>query len=129
MADYSVKLEGFDKLQEAMLKAIEAVKPSGELGDSVKQALVMAQAYAAQITDQDTGTLARSHLIQYAGGSSGFVYPSPYNINPKSRKPAAYYAIYEENRGGGHAFYARTIDERGQAILSKTGQRIVQAFS
>lgn len=129
MADYSVKLEGFDKAQEAMLKAIEAVKPRGAMGEAVKESLLSVQAYAAQITDQDTGTLARSHLIQYAGGASGFVYPSPYNINPRSRKPAAYYAIYEENRGGGHAFYARTINERGQAILSKASQHIIQAFS
>lgn len=129
MADYSVKLEGFDKAQAAMLKAVEAVKPNGVLGEAVKEALFMVQAYAAQITDQDTGTLARSHLIQYDGGNSGFVYPSPYNINPKSHKPASYYAIYEENRGGGHAFYQRTVDERGQAILTKAGQRIIQAFA
>lgn len=129
MADYRIKLEGFDKTQAAMLKAVKAVEPKGALGAAVKDAVVMVQAYAAQITDQDTGTLARSHLIQYAGEASGFVYPSPYNINPRSNKPASYYAIYEENRGGGHAFYGRTVAEQGQAILTKASLQIVQAFS
>lgn len=128
MADYSVHLEGFDKAQAAMLRAIAAVQPTGALGKAVKEALLMAQAYAAEITHEDTGTLARSHLIQYAGAASGFVYPSPYNINPKSHKPPSYYAIYEESRGGGHAFYARTVDERGQEILNKAGMRIIEAF-
>lgn len=128
MANYSVELQGFEQAQAAMLKAIEAVKPQGELGDAVKDALFMAQAYAAQVTHQDTGTLSRSHLIQYDGGASGFVYPSPYNTNPKSHKPASYYAIYEENRGGGHAFYGRTVAEQGQRILQKTGLRIIRAI-
>lgn len=128
MADYSVELQGFREAQAAMLRAVEAVQPSGAMGEATKEALFMAQAYAASITHQDTTTLSLSHLIQY-DSSGGFVYPSPYNINPKSHKPPSYYAIYEENRGGDHAFYARTVDEQGQAILEKTGIRILEAFS
>jgi len=128
MADYRVQMQGFDQAQAAMKRAVAAVKPDGELGAAVKEALFMAQAYAAQVTHIDTGTLSRSHLIQYTGGADGFVYPSPYNINPKSHKSASYYAIYEENRGGAHAFYARTISEHGQAILAKTGQRVTKAI-
>ena len=126
--DYSVQLQGFEQAQAAMLRAIEAVKPTGALGAAIKEALLMAQAYAAQVTDEDTGTLARSHLIQYDGGS-GFIYPSPYNINPKSHKPPSYYGIYEERRGGAHAFYARTVAEDGQAILEQTGLQIVRTFA
>lgn len=129
MADYSIKIQGFERTQAAMLRAVEAVQPTGELGAAVKEALFMVQAYAAEISHEDTGTLSRSHLIQYAGAGSGFVYPSPYNINPKSHKAPSYYAIYEENRGGGHAFYQRTVSERGQAILTKAAQHIIKAFS
>ena len=128
MADYSVTVQGFKEAQDAMLQDIAALQPSGAMGEATKEALFMAQAYAASITHEDTGTLAASHLIQY-DGASGYVYPSPYNINPKSHKPPSYYAIYEENRGGDHAFYGRTESEQGQAILEKTGLRIVRAFA
>lgn len=127
MSDFSVQLEGFDRAQAAMLRGIEAMKPSGAMGDAVKRALLMAQEYAAQVTDQDTGTLARSHIIQM-DKTSGFVYPSPSNINPKSHKPASYYAIFEENRGGRHAFYGLTVANRGQHILEQTGLMIIRAF-
>lgn len=127
MSDFSVQLEGFDRAQAAMLRGIEAMKSSGAMGDAVKRALLMAQEYAAQITDQDTGTLSRSHVIQYAG-TNGFVYPSPSNINPRSHKPASYYAIFEENRGGQHAFYGRTVADKGQQILEQAGLQIIKAF-
>lgn len=125
MADYSMKIQGFQEAMEAMLKATAAIKPTGAMGAAVKEALFMVQAYASKISHIWTSTLKRSHLIQY-DGASGFVYPSPYNINPLSKKPPSFYGPIEESKGGDHAFYGQTVSQRGQAILNKTGQSIME---
>ncbi len=128
MADYSATIKGFKEANDAMRQDIEALQPSGAMGQAVKDALLMAQVYADKVSHIDTGTLHNSHIIQY-DGNSGFVYPSPYNINPKSHKPPSEYGIYEAGRGGMHDFYGRTVDEEGQHILEQTGLQIVRAFN
>lgn len=122
-------IQGMEDAQRIMLRAVQAVDPKGGAGRAVKKALFIAQAYAASITHQDTSTLSRSHIIQYDGGAVGYVQPSPYNINPRSHKPASYYAIYEEARGGAHAFYQRTITEIGPRIVDTVGAEIRREIS
>jgi phage gpG-like protein len=69
-----------------------------------------AHRYAVGITHVDTGRLKNSHFpsVQAAGNQVYGVVGT--NV---------YYAIYEHNRGGEHAFYKRTAKEEGPAIVAE----------
>lgn len=57
-------------------------------------------------------------MAEGLAGDVGHVYIDPGAINPRSRKRAAEYGVYEHKRGGEHAFFSRTVGEAGQQILA-----------
>lgn len=123
MSDITVRAQGIEQAKQMLRRAERAVTPRGALGTGIRKGLTLLQIYAAGITHRDTGTLSAAHLIQYASGK-GYVYPSPYAINPKSRKPASYYGPFEEARGGSHAFYRRTVDAMEDRVVATVTDEI-----
>jgi hypothetical protein len=47
--------------------------------------------------------------------ATGRIYIDPTAVNPRGQRPEEY-GVYEHARGGSHAFYERTIKERGEQI-------------
>lgn len=111
----SVGIYGIDAVDRALKDAAKAANKAGPLGEVVFAAAQHAAAYATEISHVWTGALQESHSIDQAGGRA-VVYPNPAVINPISLKSPAEYGPYEHARGGSHAFYARTINERGTDI-------------
>lgn len=107
--DISVVLKGFDEAQKLMLRAVRATEPKGALGQAVKEVSLLAQAYSAEESHVWTGTLKRSHVIEWDGGNRATVSPSAYNVNPRSKSTPSYYGPYEAARGGEHDFYGLAV--------------------
>lgn len=124
MADWRIVLKGQREAQQAMLIAYNAVEPRGGLGRAIHWAGREALQYTIRITHRITAILAASHMIEYeeVGRSSvmGRVFIDPSVFNPYYNKRPAEYGIYEHARGGAHAFYARTVDERGDEIARRS---------
>ncbi len=123
--DYSIK--GIQQAQEWNLRSIAALKPGGAVGRAVQYAVVDLQRYAVMITHIITGTLRASHRIMFSEGLGFFlgrIFIDPASINPRTRNRPADYGETEENRGGEHAFYQRTIEERVPTTVNRLGQTI-----
>lgn len=117
MSPVGVTISGLQHAQYANLALIAACEAGGALGRAVRYAALEAQRYAAAITHVDTGTLKASHHIASKnGGLRAVVYVDPSARNPRTGERPSIYGEYEEFRGGSHAFYRRTVDERGYAI-------------
>ena len=111
----SVTIEGAEEVQRALEQAARVAKQGGALQQAVGVIAQHLRAYAVDVTHVDTGALKASHTIQQSG-TRAVIYPNPAVINPRSRKSPAEYGIYEERRGGSHAFYARTMGQAQQAV-------------
>lgn len=110
-----LRIYGIEAVEQALDDAAKAASQADELGQAVHVAAQHASAYAIQISHVWTGALQESHSIDQKGARA-VIYPNPGVINPISLQSPAEYAPYEHARGGEHAFYARTVNERGQAI-------------
>ena len=104
-----------DKALDATLgRAAVAVSTSGGLGRAVVETAKRLRDVAGRVTHVDTETLAGSHRLTLVSDAHVRVSPGD-DRNPRSGQPASRYAPYEHRRGGGHAFYERTLEEAGQA--------------
>jgi len=128
MAAISAEVAGMEAAQSAMVRAVKATETKGELGKVIRDATVELHAYARLVTDKDTGTLAASHYMRFTGNATGEIYINPSARNPRSKTPPSEYGLYESNRGGRHAFYQRTITERGPSVMDAGINSIKQAM-
>jgi len=118
------------KAQNANLKAIAAVKPSGALGRAVAFAMSTTHAYAVAVTHRDTGTLAASHMMKWEEpGMKGRIFINPRAVNPKSGARPSVYGLYEEARGGDHAFYYRAVYEPAPTVAAGIASIFVGALT
>ncbi len=95
-------------LQEALLanqKAIAAVQKDRP----VRYATIEAHRLSVIYTHVQTGALRSSHRMEVYG-QRGKVFIDPSAVNPKSGSRPVKYGVIEEARGGGHAFYGRTVE-------------------
>ncbi len=121
------RLDGLERLQAANRKLLDGINPKLGLYEGVKVATQILHNYAILITHVQTGTLARAHIVDYAAGgvqtfrvgfpivdkAIGRIYINPAARNPVTGKMPAEYGPLEHRKGGTHAFYRRTVDERG----------------
>lgn len=119
-------IQGIQETQQANLRQVAAMQPSGRFGEMIRQATLAAQRYAVMITHVDTGTLRASHRVEVMG-LRGQIYIDPVSISPKGGRPAVY-GVAEHNRGGSHAFYARTESEAGERIAQSAIEGIRMEF-
>lgn len=123
--DWNLTIKGLEAAQAVNRRRIAALQPTGEFGRAVQYAVLVLQSYAKSITHIDTSALQASHLGEVYG-LRGRVYINPSAINPRGARPAEY-GPYEQARGGAHAFYDRTLSERGPGVISEVGRRVILA--
>lgn len=133
--DPKLSLEGIQEVQQRNLRRIAALTPSGAAGEAVRDALIALQRYATQITHvgkyEGGGALKNSHRISFdETETEGTVYIDPSSVSPrrtsKKYKPVEY-GVYENARGGEHAFYDRTVDEIGGSVSERAQLKIKDA--
>lgn len=113
-------IKGIQEAQAANNRALAAVQPRGSLGRAVQWGIAEAHRYAVAVTHVDSGALRASHRTSFQEGGNwarGRMMIDASSVNPHGARPSVYGPI-EHERGGGHAFYARTEGERGQRILT-----------
>ena len=131
--DVKLSLTGIQEAQERNLRRIAALKPEGAAGEAVRDALIALQRYAVQVTHVGKyvggGALKNSHRIE-VNGAEGKVYIDPSSVSPRrgaSKAMPVEYGVYENARGGEHAFYDRTVNEAGPAVSARAKQKIIDA--
>lgn len=128
-----LSIEGIQEVQARNNRRIAAMQPSGAAGQAVRDAVVALHRYATQIT----------HVGKYVGGGAlksshrmdveeleGKVYIDPASTSPRRTKrkyKPVEYGIYENARGGEHAFYDRTVDEIGDQVSARAQAMIKDA--
>ena len=123
-------IKGIQKAQAANNRALAAVRPRGALGRAVQWGIAEAHRYAVTITHVDSGALRASHRMRYQEGgrwARGRMMIDASSVNPRGAKPSVYGPI-EHERGGSHAFYARTESERGRRILTGMAEIVRRAL-
>lgn len=123
------RLRGLERLQAANVQLMKAINPRGGLGRGVKVATLHLHKYAVAITHVQTGTLKRSHIMDFASGgvqtyrfgipivdkAVGRIYINPGARNPVTGERPEEYGPMEHAKRGSHAFYKRAVDEQGKA--------------
>lgn len=116
-----ISVQGLQDAQQDNLKMIRALRPSTGLGQAVRGAISDLHRYAVMITHVDTGTLRASHRIAFGesyGGAEASISIDENAVNPRTGQHAVEYGPVEHARwGGGHAFYGRTYEERGDRAV------------
>ena len=113
-------------------EAVEAVQriereiagANGAFSRAVGRASESAMRYAREVSHIVTGELQGSHRARYVGSKRAEVYIDPSVVNVLGKKPGEY-GPYEHQRGGAHAFYARTVSEYGPQILAEAAGAFV----
>lgn len=116
--DVRITITGLQQMQSRNDRRIARLRSSSDLGKAIQGATAEAHRYAVAVTHVDTGSLRASHRME-VNGLHGRVYLAPEAINPRSRQKTSVYGYYEHERGGSHAFYERTVNERGPEIRRK----------
>jgi len=131
--DPKLSIEGIQEEMARNNRRIAALKPEGESGEAVREAVIALHRYAVQITHvgkyEGGGALKSSHRMDVQG-LEGMVYIDPEAVSPRrgAKKPKpVMYGVYENARGGEHAFYDRTIEEIGDTVTSRAHRRIAEA--
>lgn len=120
-------IAGIQRMQDANAKRMALLQPRSGLGRAIRDATTKLHRYAVSITHVDTGTLRAAHRMDYSesgGIARGRIFIDPNAVNPKSKRKASLYGPFEEARGGSHAFYGRTISERGAQIMREAAEQL-----
>ena len=117
--DVNITITGIQEAQAANLRAIHAAKPDGDLATAVMIGGAELHRYAVYITHVDTGALRASHRLRWAGLARIEIYLDPSAVNPRTGERTSDYGPVEELRGGEHAFYERTYEERGDVAVDR----------
>ncbi len=106
--DLRLELEGLEETQRVLREAAEAVSADGGLEGVIAKGMLRAWRYAVAIVHVLTGRLKNSlHGRVHRRGNDvyGLIYSN------------VIYARREHELGGEHAYFQRTIDEEGPAIV------------
>lgn len=121
-------IAGLQAAQDAMLRAVAAVRPRGGLGRAVQYVLIAAHRYETAITHVDTGALRAAHSINYSGGARGTIETDLNAVNPRSGRRVIEYAGAEHRRGYPHSYAERTVEERGEQLAREAAQGIIDSM-
>lgn len=122
---FRFSIRGLQEAQAANLKMIAAVHPSGGLDAAVRLVATQAHRSSVYYTHVDTGALRASHRITREGAARYRVHIDPAATNPRSGARTSVYGPAEHERGTAHAFYRKTYERDGAAILSRAAVYLV----
>ncbi len=140
----NLTITNIQEAQDANLRAIAALQPDGEFGEAIRDAVTMLHRYATSITHLGRYRQSKSgrwhYDLQGTGGGAlrasqsmevrglyGRVFIDPSSVNPMTGQKPSVYGVYENARGGTHAFYDRTISEYGDQVMNDVGRRVAFA--
>lgn len=130
MTAINIKVEGDGRVIADLNRAAKTLDARGDLGDITLLMAGLALNYASSITHQWTATLYKSYILDTSELNSHnrvYVHIDPSVTNPLGQRPVRY-GPFEHARGGEHAFFRRTVDERGDQILTQGANRIVRSL-
>lgn len=120
MMELSIK--GLQKAQQANLKMIAALRPSGALGRAIQYAALAAHRHVIPSTPHDYGALRAAQRAEVRGLTAR-IYIDPGASAPRRKtRPAVYGAILHGHgmipglRSGIRAFYQYTVETYGAKI-------------
>jgi hypothetical protein len=120
-------IEGIQEAQEANLRTIAALRPSGAYGNAIRMIITQLHRYKTTIIHVDTGALRASQRIEQVGLKARSWIDED-AINPRTGDRPAVYGALEEARGGSHAFGARTVDEAAPQIVNTALNYLVRSM-
>ncbi len=136
-------IENLQEFQQRNQEQIAMLRPRNEMGEAVRIAASELQRYAISITHvgryiqtrtgkwryarpheqgRGGGALRASHRIVFAESArdaTATISIDPSVSNPLTGQKPSVYGGYEHQRGGTHAFYARSLSERGDEALRR----------
>jgi hypothetical protein len=122
--DYSIGIAGIQQVQQETVRLMAAAKPSGKFGQAIWLVTQTLHRYAVTITHVVTGSLRAAHRERMIHDEVGFIWIDSSAINPMNHAKPSVYGFYEEQRGGAHAFYKRTVDERSASAVNTATRSI-----
>lgn len=124
-----VRHEGQEELLQAINEIVEQMRGQGSLGTGISSVTRGALAYAKEITHVVTGGLQGAHrgTIELTEQPRGIIFIDPSSINPVGERPYIY-GPKEHGKGGDHAFYARTVAERGQELVVRGVNEMIKGL-
>lgn len=126
--DWGIRIRGNKEAQRAMTVAANAVQGQGGLGRAIQFVTLGAMQFAMRVSHKVSGALRSAHIPEFQSGigmARGRVFIDPTAINPMGGKPVDDYAAIEEARGGSHAFYERTVSERGNYLVGRAAELMI----
>jgi hypothetical protein len=121
----ALTIRGVQEAQRDNIQDIAELKPSGAMGRMIQQVSEELHRYTVSITHVITGALRASHRMELTnGGLRGRIFIDESSTRPGGGRPAEY-GYYENERGGSHAFYDRTIAERMEFAFSKAARGFI----
>lgn len=131
-----VNIKGLQRLQDANLRAINALKPKHALGKALKEGTAQIHRLSVAHTPHDTGALRASHRIKIDSRQvMGRVSLDRTAKNPRTGQRTAEYGYYLHQHGqipglrsGIRAFYAYVYDNYGTRILKRMIEIIRKAL-
>lgn len=126
-----ITVSGYYELEKVLRKQAGGDPIRGAFKEALVDMLRQLRDYAAAITHSRTGHLAGAHTYEYDSHRMvGRLFLNPrvaYATGSRVRWPFIY-GVYEHRRGGPHAFYERTMAERGNQIGLNGVRRFVREY-
>jgi hypothetical protein len=115
----TIGISGIQAAQRGNAELMAKFKPGGSFSKAIWRITMSLHRYAVSITHVVTGSLRGSHRMKMVDDITGRIYIDRSSVNPKNRQRPYVYGSYEEERGGEHAFYQRTVDEASGPAVQK----------
>ncbi len=112
------EVRGLEEAQARMVELLREIGAGGGLEAIIGRATLRAHRYATMIVHVDTGRLKNSLYPRVTGKGNDVYGVVGTNV---------VYAPIEEARGGGHAFFGRTVREEGPAIVEQVQRDVKRA--
>lgn len=127
MIEPDVTYEGLEEVQAALRQLEEALKGDGAAGELVGDTSRDLLAHARDITHVITGGLQTAHraVLELSGDPRATIFIDPSSVNPLGERPYLY-GPKEHAKGGDHAFYARTVNERGPTAVAGALAKMIE---
>jgi len=109
MMDIKLELKGIKEAQQRNVKMIRALQPQSAFGRLVRDVLENLFRFLRTVVHVRTGSLKAAQRMQWQGGLRGEIFTDPMVTNPVSGQRPAIYGVFENARGGDHAFIDRTV--------------------
>ena len=119
----NVDISGILEAQQENNKVIHALEPASDFGKAIKHVVIAATRFMATITHVDTGSLKASERM-LVKALRGEIFIDPNAVNPVSGERPAEYGIYENERGGEHAFFDRTVEASPRFVEQAAGMLV-----